>query len=362
MVVRTRSNSARAASAIVALGLALGATGCGDSAPVVPPDTTPSVASTLDVTPSPQRPIRVGLVRGAGGPNAIAFGVLAASGLRRAVSELGIEARTLRARSRSEAVESVDALAGQGFDLVLGVGGTAVGAIDVAATSYPKVRFAIIDASVDTLTSRARNVVGITFRDEQAGYLAGYLAGLLESAATGSKNTIGWIGGKSVPAVDRYVAGYVTGARAVDPTVTILGDYSLTFADPAKCKELALKHLALGSDIEFEAAGRCGLGVLDSANERNIWGIGSGVDDSALGPQILTSAVKHVDVAVVATIKAMQDRSLRAGVDTVFDTANGGVGLGKISPRVPEPIVSKLRAEELRLASGVIPDIPTTVR
>jgi basic membrane protein A len=245
---------------------------------------------------------------------------------------------------------------------VLGIGGTAVGAIDTAARTYPQVRFAIVDASVSTLQSRAPNVVGITFRDEQAGYLAGYLAGLVEGSVTGSKNTIGWIGAESVPGVDRYVAGYVTGARAADPTVTILADYSHTFTDPAKCKELALEHLALGSDLEFEAAGWCGRGVLDSAHERNTWAIGSAVDQSARGPQILTSAVKHVDVAVLATIRSMQDRSLRTGIDTVFDTANGGVGLGTISPRVPESIVAKVRAEELRFASGVVPNIPTSVR
>jgi len=114
--------------------------------------------------------------------------------------------------------------------------------------------------------------------------------------------------------------------------------------------------------LEVEAAGRCGLGVLGSANERNVWGVGSGVDAAALGPQILTSAVKHVDVAVLATIRAMQDRSLRTGVDSVFDVANGGVGLGAVSRRVPEATVVTLRAEELRLASGVVPNIPTTVR
>jgi basic membrane protein A len=338
------------------------ASGCGSASEVTPVETTQSLARTTpDATPA-KRSLRVGLVRGAGGSNAAAFGDLAAAGLRRAVGELGIEARTLRAQTRSEAVQSVDVLAGQGFDLVFGIGGTAVGAIDAAASTYPTVRFAIVDASVSTLASRARNVVGVTFRDELSGYLAGYLAGLVEAAEAGSSNTIGWIGAESVPSVDRYVAGFVAGARAVDPTVTILRDYSHTFADPAKCKELALVHQTRGSDIEFEAAGRCGLGVLDSATERNTWGIASGVDQSSLGPQILTSAVKHVDVAVLATIKAMQDRSLRPGVDTVFDTANGGVGLGTISRRVPEPIVSKLRAEELRLASGVVPNIPTTIR
>jgi basic membrane protein A len=202
----------------------------------------------------------------------------------------------------------------------------------------------------------------VTFRDEQAGYLAGYLAGLVEDRSAGGRNTIGWIGGRDTPAVERYVAGFVAGAKAADPSVTVLHDYSQTFGDQAKCKELALKHVAMGSDIEFEVAGRCGLGVLDAANERNVWGIGSSVDESSLGPQILTSAVKHADVAVLATIRAMQDKSLRTGTDLSFDASSTGVGLGAISPRIPQAVVAQIRAVELRMGSGAIRGIPTAVR
>ena len=101
--------------------------------------------------------------------------------------------------------------------------------------------------------------------------------------------------------------------------------------------------------------------MLDAAHERNVWGIGYSVDQSSLGPHVLTSAVERVDVAVLATIKAMQDGSLRGGRDLTFDVSSGGVGIGAISPRVPQDVVAKIRAQELKLASGAIPRIPTTI-
>ena len=338
--------------------------GCGGTAAHVEVSTsgshTPASTSGIATTPNPS--LKVGLVRDVGTYPGGALGALAVLGLQRARGELGVETRSVAARSTVEAQAGLSSLADGGYDLVLGLGANTIGALGAVAAAYPKVTFAAIDRPVTRVPGRPRNVVGLTFRDEQAGYLAGYLAGLIEKRAAGGKNTIGWIGARNTPPIARYIAGYIAGAHAADPSVTVLHDYSQTFRDQAKCKEPALKQRALGSDIEFQVAGSCGLGALDAAKERNAWGIGSVVDESYLGPHILTSAVKHVDVAVLATIRAMQDRSLRTGTDIVFDASSGGVGLGEISPRVPQEVVAKIRVVELRLASGAIPGIPTTIR
>jgi basic membrane protein A len=356
LVVRTRSSrprGGRGAAVIVACCLSVFAAGCGGSRVAVveraPATTGGAAADTV-------RPLSIGLVRDPG-----PLGDLASAGLRRAADELGVTVRSVAASTRAAAARHLTLLAKQQSDLVFGIGADTTAVLSDVATAYPNVTFAAIERSVDTLPGAPRNVAGITFRTEQAGYLAGYLAGLLENRSPASKNTVGWIGGRSTPAVDRYLAGYVTGATAADPTVSVLHGYAESFEDPAKCKELALKHVALGSDVEFEVAGSCGLGALDAAHERNVWGIGYSVDQSALGPHVLTSAVERVDVAVVAAIRALQDGSLRGGADLTFDAASGAVGIGTISPRVPADVVASLRAEERKLAAGELPTIPTTV-
>jgi basic membrane protein A len=329
------------------------AAGCGGSRVVVvkhaATTAAPAAADAL-------RPLTIGLVRDPG-----PLGDLAAAGLRNAAGELGVAVRSVKASTRAAAARNLTLLAKQQNDLVFGIGADTTAVLSDVATAYPNVTFAAIDRSVAALQGAPHNVAGITFRTEQAGYLAGYLAGLLENRSPASKNTIGWIGGRSTPAVDRYLAGYVAGATAADPTVSVLHDYAQSFDDPAKCKELALKHVALGSDVEFEVAGNCGLGALEAAHERNVWGIGYSVDQSSLGPHVLTSAIERVDVAVVAAIRAMQDGSLRGGSDLSFDAASGAVGIGTISPRVPQDVVASLRAQERKLAAGTLPTIPTTV-
>ena len=56
-----------------------------------------------------------------------------------------------------------------------------------------------------------------------------------------------------------------------------------TFADQAKCKATALSQIARGSNVVFQVAGQCGLGALDAAKSKKVWGIGVDADQSFLG-------------------------------------------------------------------------------
>jgi basic membrane protein A len=163
------------------------------------------------------------------------------------------------------------------------------------------------------------------------------------------------------PPVDRFIAGYQAGAEAADPGITTLNGYSQDWDDLAKCKEVALDQIAKGSKIVFQVAGGCGLGALDAAKEKHVWGIGVDADQSFLGPHVLTSAVKRVDQAVFLTIKSVEDGTWEGGGNSVFGLADDGVGLGKISPKVPEEDVKAVDKVKQKIVSGQIADIPTTV-
>ena len=137
-----------------------------------------------------------------------------------------------------------------------------------------------------------------------------------------------------------------------------LNGYSQDFVDQAKCKEIALNTIAQGSQAVVQVAGGCGLGALDAAKEKGIWGIGA--DQSFLGPYILTSALKNDGIAVLTTIKTVQDGTFVGGQDVVFEVASGAAGLGKISSKVPHDIGPKVRAKEKAVAAGQVASIPTT--
>jgi basic membrane protein A len=163
------------------------------------------------------------------------------------------------------------------------------------------------------------------------------------------------------PPVDRFIAGYQAGASKADPGIKLLNGYSRDWVDLAKCKEAALNQIAAGSTIEFQVAGGCGLGTLDAAKEKHVWGIGVDADQSFLGPHILTSAVKRVDQAVYLTIKDVKAGRFRGGRNAVYGLSDNGVGLGKISPAVPKADVAALEKIRREIASGKLRSIPTIV-
>lgn len=289
------------------------------------------------------------------------FNQLAYQGLQRAERELGIQGDVYQSASAQAYIPNLSTAARKNADLVVAVGFDQAAAVAKVAKQFPNTHFAIIDVDQRDLAGRPKNVEGLIFREQEVGYLAGYLAGLMERR-DGKQNTIGSVGGEKQPPVDRYIAGYEAGARQADPTVKLLNAYSQDWVDQAKCKTAALNQMAAGANVVFQVAGGCGLGVLDAAKERQVWGIGVDAEQSYLGPQVLTSAMKRVDTSVYSTIQQVRNHKFAGGTNAVFSLANNGVGLGKISPKVPKADVLKVQQIAKQIADGKITDIPTEVK
>jgi basic membrane protein A and related proteins len=304
--------------------------------------------------------MKVGLVTDVGGLNDRGFNHLSYVGLQRAQRELGVQTRVFQAKSTQEYVPNLSTFARQGYDLTIGVGFTEATAIDTAAHTFPKSNFAIVDVDQTQEPHKPPNLLGLLFREQETGYLVGYLAGLEEKRRPGA-DVISSVGGQKQPPVDRFIAGYQAGAKAADPGIKLLNDYSQDFNDQAKCKTIALNQIEQGSGAVFQVAGGCGLGALDAAKEKGVWGIGVDADQSFLGPHILTSAVKRVDTAVFVAIKRAVDGNFKGG-NLTFGLKDNGVGIGKISPRVPKADVAKVNQIRADIISGKIKNIPTEVR
>jgi basic membrane protein A and related proteins len=345
---------------VLVLALALGACGSDDETSGSPATTagTTEAATTGEAAGTA---IKVGLVTDIGGLDDRSFNFLANGGLQRAENELGVEGRVVVSKAEADYVPNLTTLAKQDYDLVIAVGFLMADAVEKVAARYRDVDFAIIDYSQADIPSKPKNVRGLLFKEQEAGYLVGYLAGLLTKEEAGAKQVIGSVGGQKIPPVDRYIAGYRAGAKKANPQVQTLNAYSQDFVDQAKCKEIALDQMSQGAHVVFQVAGQCGLGALSAAKEKNMWGIGVDADQSYLGSHIATSALKKVDVAVFQTIQQAQDGSFNGGEDTVFDIASGGVGIGKIASSVPADVVAQVKRVQADIAAGKVTDIPDTV-
>ncbi len=339
------------AAALVAAGAALLAAGCGGGGGTTG---TGAVATTGAAKTS------VVLVTDINQLNDHGFNHLAYTGMKRAIRELGVDGRVFQSASAADYIPNLSKAARDGADLVVSVGYAQADAVATVAKQFPDTNFAIIDVDQSTLKGKPQNVEGLLFREQEVGYLAGYLAGLVSKSQAGP-HVIGSTGGQKEPPVDRFIAGYQAGAKAADPGITLLNGYSQDWVDIAKCKQLALDQISAGSTIEFQVAGGCGLGTLDAAKEKGVWGIGVDADQSYLGPQVLTSAMKRVDTAVFLTIEQVQKGSFKGGTNSTFGLKDDGVGLGKISARVPKAIVAKVDEIRQKIVDGTIAGIPTTV-
>jgi basic membrane protein A len=300
------------------------AAGCGSSS-----SSSSSSAGSGGSSTASHSNIKIGLVTDIGGLNDRSFNHLAYLGLLRAHSQLGVTVRVLQSTQNSDYVPNLQTLAAQHYNLVIAVGFLMGDAVKQVSAAYPSTHFAIIDFSY--APKNIKNVQGLLFKEQDAGYLAGYLAGLVTKTGT-----VSTVGGQKIPPVDHYIAGYQAGAKASHPGIKTLNAYSQSFTDTAKCQQLALDQISQGSDVVFQVAG------------------GVDADQGYLGSYILTSAEKKVDVAVYDTIKDYVDGKHLGGADSVFDATNGGTGLGKISSKVSAADIAKVKAVEKKLVAGQI--------
>ncbi|CAN5503854.1 BMP family ABC transporter substrate-binding protein [soil metagenome] len=302
--------------------LAVVAFGCGDSSSGNSPTSgsTPTPSASTD-----GKKLKVGVVFDSGGRGDKSFNDSAYAGVERARKEFGtaIEVNTVDSKTENDFEENITGLADSGSNLVFCVGVTQATALGNVAPKYPDAKFAIIDAEVP-----GDNVRSLVFSEEQGSFLAGYLAGLVTK--TGK---VGFVGGKNIPLIKKFEAGYTAGARLANPAIDVLpAKYTESWDDTSTGKASATVLFDQGADIVYQAAGRAGLGVITAAVEKNkpgakryAIGVDSDQDDEAKGV-VLTSMVKHVDESVYNTIKDALDGKFSNGTKR-YDLSANGVGL-----------------------------------
>ncbi|HXF83663.1 MAG TPA: BMP family ABC transporter substrate-binding protein [bacterium] len=305
---------------------------------------------------------RVGIVYDVGGRGDLSFNDMAYAGLARAAKEFGaqIEARDLEPTAGGENREELlRLLAGERFDLIIGIGFLFTDSITRVAKDYPELKFGIVDGFIPDL----KNVAALLFAEHEGSFLVGAAAAL--KSKTGK---IGFVGGMKIPLIEKFEAGYIAGAKYVKPSITVYSDYAGTtgeaFRDPVKGKELALAQYDRGADIIYHASGGTGIGVFEAAVARKKLAIGVDADQSlTVKPdqrsQILTSMMKRVDVAVYETIKATINGRFRGGVQ-VFGLKQGGVGyaVNDYNRKMIQDIIPRLEALKKDIIAGkiVVPD------
>jgi basic membrane protein A len=224
-------------------------------------------------------------------------------------------------------------MAHDGLNLVVGVGFTARQPIAELAPKFPNVHFLLVD---DAVERSFPNVRSIQFREQEAGFLAGVVAGLVTK--TGK---VAVVTGIDLPVVRRYVNGYKEGVKHINPSATVLVSFAGSFSDPAKGKELSLGLYAAGADVILNGAGQTGNGIFEAAKSTHRYAIGVDQDQSAKAPEnVLTSALKKVDVAIYTAVKeAVGGRFLPGSAS--LGVSDGAIDLAPLNEKMVLPDVRR---------------------
>ena len=202
-----------------------------------------------------------------------------------------------------------------------------------AAEEYPDVNFIGVDmtaADIGTETIPA-NVYCITYKEEQAGYLAGY------AAVKDGFTELGFLGGMAVPAVIRYGYGFVQGADAaaqeMGANIHINYWYGGAFSGDANITAKMESWYSGGTQVVFACGGGIYTSAVEAAVKYDGKVIGVDVDQNYIGEEdvaagkysynpFVTSAMKGLNEGVTDAL----DHVLNGTWDTIGGT-NGNYGL-----------------------------------
>lgn len=292
------------------------------------------------------------------------FNDQAYAGVKEARKQLGVTVTEATPSGPDQYLTLFKKFSQKDYDLIISLSSDASTAMKQAAQSYPKQEFAIADYSITGVP----NIASYVFAQRQACYLAGQLAAMLTtktnfnagSGSINSKKTVGFLGGKKVPVIAHFQAGYEAGVNSIDSNTNVLVNYAGSWSAPQKGQSIAESMYNNGADIVFPAAGNTGTGVFKAAQSMKKYGIGVDKKQSVALPNyadvILGSVVKRVDSAVLHSIKSVLHGSFSAKVHTL-DLAANGVDFAygaKLGSAIPSDIKNQLDDSRKKIANGSI--------
>lgn len=228
------------------------------------------------------------------------------AGLIRIKDSLGAAISHIQTRTPAEFEEQFRQYGTQGYDLVFGHGFEFQDAAKRVGPDFPKTFYVTTSGS----TSGA-NVAGMVFAFADASYLAGMLAGAMTKS-----NVLGVIGGTELPPVKESFAAFTEGARAVNPSVSVLTSFIGNWDDVSAGKEQALAQIGRNADVIFQNADAAGLGVFQAAREtRRALVVGSNSNQNGVAPDVtIGSVVIDLPHAFLAVAREVQEGRFRARV------------------------------------------------
>ena len=233
--------------------------------------------------------------------------------------------------------DAMKAAVDNGAKIVVCAGFLQEAALRKAASEFTEVSFVFIDGYPVVEDSNVKdspalkNVAGISFQEEQSGYLAGYAAvmeGYTKLGFTGG-------GGGDNPACCRFGYGFVQGAEAAAAAKNVKAEinyswlYGGSFSASPELQTMVAGWYQNGTEVVFSCGGAMFASVSAAASAADAKVIGVDTDQSFESDTVITSATKGLASSVqwaLAKFYAGEFAEL-GGTGTALGAKDDAIGL-----------------------------------
>lgn len=295
------------------------------------------------------------LVTDVGRINDATFNQYAYEGLLAVARDYDLEVDYFETTDTADYETNISNCINTGAQAIVTVGFMMTEATSAAAALNSNIAFIGVD---QFHSSSLPNLVGVQFREDQAGFLAGVIAAQLSESGT-----IGGVYGIEIPPVRKFRAGYEQGAKYIHPDIEVLGEYIPDFIAPTLGAAAAERFIEAGADVIFGAGGLTGSGGIVRAADLGVWVIGVDQDEylttfeggeDANADKIVSSAVKRVDQGVYDMIERLvRGEPFPSGSLYLMDASVNGIMFAPAHDAdIPDEVITRTEEVLDMLSSG----------
>lgn len=311
-----------------------------------------------------QTKIDIALVTGAGELEDGSYNQISWESIQSFCREYSLQCRYYHPQEHTDGtcMEQIDQAVADGAKAVVMPGSFFVNTIGKAQSKYPDVAFLSLDVSQKAMNAAhvtvGENTALITFKEEEAGYLAGYAA-----VAEGYRK-LGFLGGVPVAGVIRYGYGFLQGANAAAEAlgvdkVDVKYWYSYTFSQSDAIRDKMNTWYADGTEVVFACGGGIGESCNEAAKANNAVMIGVDVDQSGMYDTVIVSAMKNIQQTIDLCLRDLYENDWHfsdtyAGKETQLGAAQNSICLSMTNSRLENFTVGQYDQLYANLVAGKI--------
>ena len=286
-------------------------------------------------------------------------------GIDRLASEYGCEVKTIEMGKDETTYETYFRdVSEQDWDLIVAATWSVQEVFEEIAADYPDNNYLFLDGEISS-----DNMMGITFRSNEAGFMAGCLAALQINAGAEkidpAQKVVGFVGSMDTTNINDFLVGFIDGIKYVDDSVKVITSYVGSFEDVATCLEMTTQLYNQGAQIVYAPASQSIVGAVTASSDCDKYLIGCDTDiyselvatDPELVRNVLSSSLKKMGDAVVTSATGLWDGTMSLGENYSTGLAEGTVGLAdndNYQTLVSEDVRTQLDEIAAKVSNGEI--------